>query len=95
MDPYRICFVSARDTCRSPMAEAIWRHWTRGSRSPLAGRVVVESAGVDSTHLGEPMHPRARAALVAARYKPLPEHRARQFMPTWFDRWVAGLNVSH
>jgi protein-tyrosine phosphatase len=86
VDPYRICFVSTRDTCRSPMAEAAWPY-ALGRHSPLAGRVVVESAGISSSHVGEPIDPRARAALVAIGYKPLPEHRARRFMRSWFDRF--------
>jgi protein-tyrosine phosphatase len=68
------------------MAEACWTHAAGRRGGYLAEHVMVESAGMWPMHAGEPIDPRARAALVAAGYEPPPEHRARQFMPDWFNR---------
>jgi protein-tyrosine phosphatase len=58
-----------------------------GRDSPLTGRVEVESAGTSGSHEGEPIDPRARAALVAAGHRPLRDHRARRFLRGWFGRF--------
>jgi protein-tyrosine phosphatase len=53
-------------------------------RSPLKGRVAVDSSGTGDWHLGDPMDPRAASTLAAAGYDPS-RHRAQQFAAHWFD----------
>jgi len=52
--------------------------------STLADHLVVDSAGTGNWHAGEPMDPRAAAALARAGYHD-PGHRARAFQAAWFD----------
>jgi len=55
-DPFRILVVCLGNICRSPTAEALLRD--RIERSPLAGRVEVDSAGTGDWHVGHPPDPR-------------------------------------
>jgi protein-tyrosine phosphatase len=48
----------------------------------LSGRLAVESAGTGGWHAGEPIDPRARAALERRGYGG-DDHRARSFDPAW------------
>lgn len=67
-----VLFVCMGNICRSPMAEAVFRHQARE-----AGLVVeVDSAGTHAYHVGEPPHPETLAEL-ARRGIPQGEHRAR------------------
>lgn len=59
--PYRICVVCLGNICRSPTAEVLLRGELE--KAGLDGKVVVESAGTGDWHLGEAMHPGARAEL--------------------------------
>jgi protein-tyrosine phosphatase len=81
---YRICMVCLGNICRSPMAEVVLR--AELERAGLSRRVEVDSAGTGDWHLGDPMDPRARAELARRGYDGA-EHRARQFEPSWFDRY--------
>ena len=72
--------VCTGNICRSPMAEAILR--AAVADSDLAGRVLVDSAGMHGYHLGEEADRRARAALTEAGSSL--QHRARRFQPEWF-----------
>jgi protein-tyrosine phosphatase len=51
--------------------------------SPLAGHLTISSAGTGGWHAGEPMDPRALAALGRRGY-PDDGHRARAFESAWF-----------
>lgn len=64
------------------MAEVILRQ--RLAAAGLDGRVVVESAGTGSWHIGEPADPRAVATLHERGYDGS-AHRARQFDPASFE----------
>lgn len=80
--PYRIAFVCLGNICRSPMADVILTELI--DAAGLAGAVEVSSCGTGDWHLGEPMDPRAAAALVAEGYDSS-AHRARQFDPSWLE----------
>jgi protein-tyrosine phosphatase len=78
--PYRVCLVCLGNICRSPMAETVLR--AALAEAGLDGAVRVDSAGTGDWHVGEPMHPPARAALARRGYDGS-AHRARQVEPSW------------
>jgi protein-tyrosine phosphatase len=86
----KVCFVCTGNICRSPMAEVVLR--SMADEVPgLAQQLEVSSAGTGPWHEGEPMDPRARAALAAAGYRDH-GHVAHQFSRatiTDFDLIVA------
>jgi protein-tyrosine phosphatase len=96
--PIGICVVCTGNICRSPMAEVVLRQLADrqtldAGPATLGGRLHLSSAGTGPWHDGEPMDPRAAAALAAAGYD---EHRdvARQFVARQFDaRWVDELDL--
>jgi protein-tyrosine phosphatase len=54
--PLRVLFVCTGNICRSPLAEAIFVHEV--AQQGLSDRFVVDSAGLDSWHVGERADPR-------------------------------------
>jgi protein-tyrosine phosphatase len=78
--PYRIGVVCLGNICRSPTAEVVLR--AELAAAGLDGMVVVDSAGTGDWHLGEPMHPGARAEL-ARRGLDGSGHRARRIERSW------------
>ncbi len=78
--PLRVCVVCAGNICRSPMAEAVLR--AKLEAAGLSPWVVVDSAGTGDWHVGHPAHARSTAALHRRGYHL--DHRARQFVPSWF-----------
>jgi protein-tyrosine phosphatase len=56
--------VCLGNICRSPMAEGVLRAHIEAS--PLAGKVILDSVGTGSWHVGQPPDPRATA--IAARH---------------------------
>ncbi len=56
----RILFVCLGNICRSPSAEAVFRH--RAEAAGLDGDVTVDSAGTGDWHVGKRADPRAIAA---------------------------------
>jgi len=50
----RVVFVCLGNICRSPMAEAVFRHLVR--QHQLEDQIVVDSAGTAHWHVGEPPH---------------------------------------
>jgi len=79
----RVCFVCLGNICRSPTAEAVFRHMVEANH--LGDRVAVESAGTAAYHLGEQADPRARAAGKQRGYQL--NGRARQFVQKDFERF--------
>jgi protein-tyrosine phosphatase len=73
--PYGMVFVCTGNICRSPMAEMATKMMVDATvladGSTLADRLIVTSAGTGPWHEGEPMDPRAGAALQRAGY---PDH---------------------
>ncbi len=57
----RVLFVCLGNICRSPMAEAVFRHQVRAAG--LAGEIEADSAGTGDWHVGHPPHPGTRALL--------------------------------
>ncbi|MCM3783856.1 low molecular weight phosphotyrosine protein phosphatase [Neobacillus mesonae] len=50
----RVLFVCLGNICRSPMAEAIFRHKIK--ERGLADQILVDSAGTGDWHIGKPPH---------------------------------------
>jgi protein-tyrosine phosphatase len=84
--PYRICVVCLGNICRSPTGEALLRDELE--RAGLDGKVLVESAGTGDWHLGEGMHPGARAEL-ERRGLDGSRHTARRIE----RRWLANFDL--
>lgn len=58
-----ILFVCLGNICRSPIAEAVFRHIS--AQRGFANSFYVDSAGLGSWHIGNPPDDRARAAMLA------------------------------
>jgi len=80
---FRICFVCTGNICRSPMAEAVFRHLV--VKAGLENHIAVSSAGTGDWHVGERSDDRTLAALSARGYDGS-NHRAKQFDPEWFEK---------
>lgn len=78
-----ICFVCLGNICRSPIAEAVFRHLVAAKE--LRDSFGVDSAGTVGHHRGEPPDARARAAGERAGI-PV-SGRARQFVAADFARF--------
>ncbi|MBA4536745.1 low molecular weight phosphotyrosine protein phosphatase [Bacillus aquiflavi] len=57
----KVLFVCLGNICRSPMAEAMFRHLVK--REGLEDKMVVDSAGTGNWHVGEPPHKGTREIL--------------------------------
>jgi protein-tyrosine phosphatase len=80
----RVLFVCFGNSCRSPLAEGIFR--AKLARSGLYGRVEVDSAGTNAGDPGAPPHWRARR--VARRHGlSIGDLRARRFAAEDFERF--------
>lgn len=53
-DKVKVMFVCLGNICRSPMAEAVFRHTVQ--QRGLADRIMVSSCGTGSWHVGKPPH---------------------------------------
>jgi protein-tyrosine phosphatase len=86
--PVVVCFVCTGNICRSPMAAAVLSQLAGSARTPLgtllADHLAISSAGTGGWHAGEPIDPRAAAALERRGYAGH-HHRARAFESAWFD----------
>ena len=78
--PFSVLHVCTGNICRSPIGEVVLR-----AKLAEAGidDVEVSSSGLGSWHAGDPMDPRAAAALRRRGYDGS-AHRARRFRTGWF-----------
>jgi protein-tyrosine phosphatase len=60
MKRIRVCFVCLGNICRSPTAEAVFRHVVQ--EAGLAEHFEIDSAGTGAYHVGESPDPRSTAA---------------------------------
>ncbi|MDY6782060.1 MAG: low molecular weight protein-tyrosine-phosphatase [Cyanobacteriota bacterium] len=81
--PYKILFVCLGNICRSPSAENIMNHLIDGAA--LSDRIVCDSAGTSSYHIGSPPDRRMQAA--AKQRDILLKGEARQFIVDDFERF--------
>ena len=73
----RVLFVCLGNICRSPMAEAVFQKLV--DDAGLSDKVMVDSAGTSSYHVGEKAHPGTRRVLT--RHGINYDGRARQIGP--------------
>ncbi len=74
----KVLFVCMGNICRSPMAEAIFRHQV--ADAGLADRFEIDSAGTHSYHVGERPHPGTQRVLYTHGID-VGDQRARQLRP--------------
>jgi protein-tyrosine phosphatase len=84
MDNLKILFVCMGNLCRSPTAEAVFRHYVTEAR--LTPRIVIDSAGTHVSHKGDPADARAQR-FAAQRGYDLSTLRTRQLMKEDFARF--------
>ncbi len=90
--PIRVLFVCMGNICRSPMAEAVFRHQV--AAVGLSERFEIDSAGTGGWHAGEPPHSGTRAVL-ARNSVDVGSQRARQVVPADFDDFDYILAMDH
>lgn len=91
--PIRLLFVCLGNICRSPSAENIMNHLLQ--QRQLEGKVVCESAGTSSYHLGSP--PDRRMNVAAQKRGLTLVGSARQFQPEDFAQfdWILAMDRSN
>lgn len=78
----RVLFVCLGNICRSPTAHGVFQHMV--DREQLSDRIMVDSCGTGSFHIGEKPDPRTIKAAAQRKYD-LSVLRARQLKPEDFS----------
>ena len=84
----RVVFICTGNICRSPTAEAVFRH--KVAEAGLEDQIEIGSAGMGGWHVGDGADQRAVTAWEARGYAH--DHTARQLRSTWrndYDLFVA------
>jgi protein-tyrosine phosphatase len=81
----KVVFVCLGNICRSPMAEAVFRHLV--NEAGLEERFEIESAGTGSWHIGERPHSGTRAILQESGVELSSAKRAQQIRENDLDRY--------
>ena len=84
MKPVHVNFVCLGNICRSPTAEGVFRKLVEDEG--LTHRIIIDSCGTGSFHVGEKPDPRTIKA-AAKRHYDLSSLRARQFHPDDFKQF--------
>lgn len=94
MKKYGVLFVCTGNICRSPTAEAVFRH--RVTENGLLEKLVIDSAGTHGYHIGEPPDRRAIAA-ARARGIQMDDLRARLISPDDFETFslIVAMDSGH
>lgn len=79
-----VLFVCMGNICRSPSAEGVFRALV--TKAGLQEEIIIDSAGTDAYHIGEPPDPRSTQA-AAERGIDISNQRARQFNKTDFEKF--------
>ncbi len=79
----KLCFVCTGNIVRSPLAEHLFRHFTK--QAGLDQKYQVASAGTIEYHVGQP--PDERMRRVAARHGLIYTGKARRFHPEDFEKY--------
>lgn len=79
-----VLFVCTGNICRSPMAEAVFRHMV--DEAGLSERIIVASAGTGNWHVGQQPHPGTLEVLARHAIDP-GNKRARVFTRADFDKF--------
>lgn len=80
----KVLFVCHGNICRSPMAEAVFRHMLE--ERGLGERFAVDSAAVSAEEIGNPVYPEANRTLVAHGLT-ASNHHAWQLTRADYDRY--------
>lgn len=80
----KVLFVCLGNICRSPTAHGVFQHYV--DREQLSDRIIIDSCGTGSFHIGSPPDPRAIRAAAKRQYD-LSTLRARQVKPDDFNNF--------
>lgn len=84
MTMFRVLFVCTGNICRSPTAEGVFR--SQAAAAGLSARIITDSAGTHSYHIGEQPDPRSQSAALA-RGIDLSDLRARKVKASDFHNF--------
>lgn len=92
--PQGVLFVCTGNICRSPTAEAVFRHQVEAAG--MSSRFFTDSAGTHGYHIGDPPDPRS-VSVAAARGVDMRDLRARKVQVSDFSRfhYIVAMDSGH